>query len=219
MSKSIRIFAKKLYDMKRIALFIAMALCALSLQAQHLEFKGHQITGKLEDFVRLLEKDGWVLRGKQSKEMLDIYKKKHLYILDGIFLDKDVKVSVSGSITDTVYQVMVSFDCTGSWNLLISNYEFLMNALTLKYGKPTETEWNVDERFKNLEMIALSHEAISVSSLFKVDNGAVFLTIHNCKDDIDRGKISEGNIIISYIDDLGLEARDRAKRNMYLNDL
>lgn len=40
----------------------------MCLHAQHLEFKGHSINGKLENFVALLERDGFVVIGKSDKE-------------------------------------------------------------------------------------------------------------------------------------------------------
>lgn len=194
-----RIFADEFLKhttMKKLMLFVLLAVGSLATQAQHLEFKGHPITGKLADFVALLEKDGFKTYGTSlcknaadKKKLQDNRKnmlQKHLYVMEGAFLDKAVEITIGASQSDTVYMVFVDFDdCVEEWNIIVRSFSRVESLLSEKYGEPYSKK--TGSEFSNaLKFLALSQDKMVYMSMFELNTGSVLLAIVPCKNDYRR---------------------------------
>ena len=136
--------------MKKIALYVAMALCTLSLQAQHLEFKGHPITGKLADFVKLLEKDGFV---KQYQ------KDNNVYMLGKYVIQDSCIVCVSSlQDTDLVHSVLVYFPENPSFDDLLNQFLDMRSAVKGKYGMYMMNKYTMDHFGTNEQQLKAVNE-------------------------------------------------------------
>ena len=98
--------------MKRISiLLLFLTVFGVSLSAQHLSLKGHQITGNVESFISSLIKDGfWQDPSNQG-------------LLYGTYCNIPATFTfVSSSVTNTVYQVEVSITQTVKEELEFKKY-------------------------------------------------------------------------------------------------
>lgn len=125
--------------MKKWIFVFFILLCVNQLWSQeHLTFKGVEINGSTEDFIRQMEKKGfYVLKDFDSRVVLKgTFSGRPNCILHINTLEKE----------DVVSSVQVLFEREVTWFALSNNYDTLKNMLTEKYGQPVE----VIEQFVNL---------------------------------------------------------------------
>ena len=110
--------------MKKLLLTICSSLfCVLSYaQTEHLTFKGLPIDGSKQEFVKELQRQGYVYVDDD--------------ILSGTFIGRDSYVFIYDTpITNTVWQVGVLFKSTyDTWSLIKRIYDDLVDVYTKKYG-------------------------------------------------------------------------------------
>lgn len=126
-------------NMKRLILIVAILFSGHLLRAQeHLTFKGVEINGSTENFIRQMENKGFsILKNRDSRA-----------VLKGTFSGKPNCLLLISTMEkeDVVSSVQVLFERELTWSALSNNYDTLKNMLTEKYGQPVE----VKEHFVNL---------------------------------------------------------------------
>ena len=112
------------------ALSIIIACCvAISCFAQeHLSFKGIPITGSMTEFCKKLSQKGFTKIGSRG----------NINMFSGNFTGRNSTVGV-GATDDgkSVYSVVVLFDASDEWNVLVNTYDYYKEIYTRKYGKPS----------------------------------------------------------------------------------
>lgn len=176
--------------MKKSILTIAGLFIALTSMAQeHLSFKGVPIKGSMESFCKKLEDKGFTELGNDGNTTL----------FTGDFTGRDATVGViSDDDGENVYSVVVLFDPSGEWNVLINTYKYYKDLYTRKYGKAKKTvERNreVEMDGSNTALMAEVHQGrVTWGSLWEVTGGEIELSIEK------TSGVYEGAVVIRYRD-------------------
>lgn len=168
----------------------------------HLEFKGIPINGKLDEFVKKLEAQGY-----KMTESLD-----NIIMMEGQFTGKDATILIiSTKKSKTVWKVVVKFSEQSSWSSLKSDYFYYKEMFVKKYGSPTKKY----EFFSNpyyegdgYELSALRSEKCHYISAFETKSGVVYLEISKYK-----------KIEISYEDESNSNIMNREKEESVIDDI
>ena len=158
---------------KGLILIVVVLLSGTPLWAQeHLTFKGVEINGSTENFIRQMENRGFsMLKNKDSRA-----------VLKGTFSGKPNCILLINTMEqeDVVSSVRVLFERELTWAALSNNYDTLKGMLTEKYGQPME----VKEHFVNLysdedflRITRLMANDCQWRSTFETGNGQIVLSI------------------------------------------
>ena len=117
--------------MRKIFLFLLIAVATLANAECFSKFKGLEIKGNVDAFGAQLVKQGYKFEEKTP----------FLYMYSGKFSGEEVALWVHCTVkTHTVYAVHVLFDDKDMRELVNSRYNNLRDLLTQKYGEPAEKD-------------------------------------------------------------------------------
>lgn len=152
--------------MKKILLSIICVMAAVFAQAEgHMMFKGIEIDGDLESFVKQLEGQGFT----QLSAGEDYCK------MTGTFTAENVQILVNATHqSNIVYSVMVVYSPISPWPSQEQHYRKLVESLKNKYGKPSLEIWDVDE---HLPEHYIREEKSTVRTHFECGNGLITIGI------------------------------------------
>lgn len=187
---------------KRISLIIAM-LCAITCMAEeHLKFKGIPIEGSMKSFCQKLANKGFTKIGSDS----------NLTLFTGDFTGRDATIGVkSDDDGENVYSVIVLFESSKEWKVLVSTYNYYKDLYTRKYGEPKiSKEINTASNTNNaLLMIELEERNAIWGSIWEVPGGEIEISIEKTED------VLRGAVSIRYRD----TQNEEAKIQKYLEDI
>lgn len=181
--------------MKR-ALSIIIACCvAISCFAQeHLSFKGIPITGSMTEFCKKLSQKGFTKIGSRG----------NINMFSGNFTGRNSTVGV-GATDDgkSVYSVVVLFDASDEWNVLVNTYDYYKEIYTRKYGKPSFCkENNPAHSDSNIAlMLELEQGTVVWGSQWQPTGGIIELSIEK------GDSTCEGIVVIRYRDAQNVEEK------------
>ena len=117
--------------MKKSLFSLVVLFASLTCVAQdHLSFKGIPIAGSMEDFCQKLSNKGFVELGSDGNTTL----------FTGDFTGREATIGVnSDDDGENVYSVVVLFDPSGEWNVLVNTYNYYKDLYTRKYGNDCQT--------------------------------------------------------------------------------
>ena len=174
---------------KSIFVLVALFLGLTSMAQEHLSFKGISIEGSMESFCEKLADKGFTELGNDGNTTL----------FTGDFTGRDATVGViSDDDGENVYSVVVLFEPSGEWNMLVSTYKYYKDLYTRKYGKPQKTvERNrqVELDGSNTGLMAEVHQGrVTWGSLWTVTGGEIEISIEK------TNGFYEGAVVIRYRD-------------------
>ena len=186
--------------MKKLLLTICSLLfCVLSYaQTEHLMFKGLPIDSSKQEFVKELQRQGYVYVDDDK--------------LSGTFIGRDSYVFIYDTpITNTVWQVGVLFKSTyDTWSLIKRIYDDLVDVYTKKYGAPILDQ----KEFKSPWREGDGHELFALRS-----DRCVYRTVFvYIKDGMDIGCVeirmaNDCRIIILYEDSINSDLLTKERAN------
>lgn len=186
---------------KRISLIIAM-LCAITCMAEeHLKFKGIPIEGSMKSFCQKLETKGYEAVVSDANSTL----------FRGDFAGSNATIGVvSDDDGEIVSAVMVMFDGSDEWRVLVNLYDFYKDLYTRKYGEPTKViEENPSRTEYNSELMAKLLDRTAVwGCLWELPAGDIEINIEKADD-------FNGWVTIRYRD----TQNEEAKIQKYLEDI
>lgn len=174
---------------KSIFTLVALFFGLTSMAQEHLSFKGIPIEGSMESFCEKLEDKGFTELGNDGNTTL----------FAGDFTGRDATIGViSDDDGENVYSVVVLFDSSGEWNVLVNTYNYYKDLYTRKYGKAKKTvERNrqVELDGSNTGLMAEVHQGkVAWGSLWVVTGGEIEISIEK------TSGVYEGAVVIRYRD-------------------
>ncbi|MBR5842890.1 MAG: hypothetical protein IKY64_09855 [Bacteroidaceae bacterium] len=176
-----------------IVLFVSFACMA----QEHLSFKGIPLEGSMDAFCKQLSAKGFKTIGNDNNTTL----------FTGDFTGRNATVGViADDEGENVYSVVVLFDASDEWKVLVNTYNYYKDLYTRKYGKPaTVVEKNNATKSVSPSDAAYMLELISGratwGSLWEVTGGEIEITIEKA------GGYSETAVVIRYRDAQNEEAK------------
>lgn len=186
---------------KRISLIIAM-LCAITcMSEEHLKFKGIPIEGSMKSFCQKLE----------SKGYSEVENDANTTLFRGDFAGSNATIGVvSDDEGKNVSAVIVMFDGSEEWRVLVKLYDFYKDLYTRKYGKPAQVvENNPAHSDSNTALMAKVNDRTAVwGCLWELPTGEIEI-------DIEKAGYYTGWVLIRYRD----TQNEEAKIQKYLEDI
>ncbi len=186
---------------KVVVMFVSLFVLIFGVYAQHLKFKGIEITGTLDNVVKELKAMGYELEAIESDAAM----------LSGEFAGEDCDIVVySTPISKQVYTILVSYEEEDSWYSLKADYLKFKRMFREKYNvipKSTEEFHSPYYEGDGYEMQALRMSKCFYFSNFNVENGTIKVVI--LKD----------HVVLAYIDGFGDSLNEREKETNSFNDL
>lgn len=137
----------------------------------HLEFKGIPLTGKLDNFVKKLQEQGFSVENREGASV----------IMSGQFTGKEAEVYVfSTKKTHTVWKVVVFLPKQTSWYTIKSEYQYYVDMFKVKYGDPLHTYAFFSSPYyegDGYEMQAVRLDKCNYFSSFHPQNGVIYIEI------------------------------------------
>jgi len=163
----------------KIKFILLFLFCTTTLTfaqtSEHLIFKGVPIDGTLSEYVSKMEEAGF------NKIEID----DGLAMLQGDFASyKDCIIGVATlDQKDLVSKISIIFPESSKWSTLSSNYYYLKELLTEKYGAPSEIVEKFDTYSEPKDDNAKIHEVrmdrCKYYTSFELENGTIQLSIEN----------------------------------------
>ena len=161
---------------------------------KHLKFKGVPIDGTLNEYVSKMKNSGFTLTGTEDG----------VAMLKGDFAG--YKGCVLGVATlkgkDLVSKITVIFPERETWSFLSSNYYYLKELLTEKYGEPTEIVEKFDTYSEPEDDNSKMHQVVMNNckyyTTYESENGTIQLSIEN-------NGFSSSFVMLSYFDKINSE--------------
>ena len=175
---------------KSIFVLVAFFFGLTSMAQEHLSFKGIPIEGSMESFCEKLADKGFAELGNDGNTTL----------FTGDFTGRDATVGViSDDDGENVYSVVVLFDPSGEWNVLVNTYDYYKDLYTRKYGKPKKKVEKNRELMttspSNTGLMAEVHQGrVTWGSLWTVTGGEIEISIEK------TNGFYEGAVVIRYRD-------------------
>ena len=173
-------------------------------ESEHMTFKGVPIDGTLNDYVNKMKKSGFD----------HIATEDGVAILTGDFAGyKDCTIGVvTLKPRNLVSKITVIFPYINTWSNLASNYYFLQELLTEKYGEPSEVLEKFDTYSKPEDdedrMYAVKMDNCKYYTTYETDKGRIQLTI-------DHESVVSCFVRLSYYDKVnGKILREKAKGDL-----
>lgn len=197
--------------MKIIKKLIAITFCiciwgiSFNLHAQnstHLEFKGVSLNGNLPSFVQKMESKGFsVVRNGDD-----------IVSMEGSFAGKEVTIYIVGSSkTKTVWKVRVVLPKSHSWSSIKSDYKYMKDMYTTKYGVPSDSyEFFSSPYYEGdgYEMQALRNDKCTYFCAFETSGGVIWI-------EMDEGEY----IAINYEDKQNTTKHQSEKDSSVIDDI
>lgn len=187
-------------------LFIIVSTCAQneSETNEHMTFKGVPIDGTLNEFVSKMKNSGF----------------NHVGVENGIGILKGDFAGYKGCIVgvatlkqkDLVSKITVIFPESDTWSSLSSDYFYLKELLTEKYGEPREVVEKFDTRIEprddNSKMHEVGMDRCKYYTTYETEKGSIQLSI-------DHESVMSSYVTLSYFDKInGKIIREKAKRDL-----
>lgn len=156
---------------------------------EHMKFKGVPIDGNLDEYIASMENNAFFL----------VKKEDNIAILQGDFATyKDCEIVISTlKNKDLVSRISVKFPKCENWEHLSSNYYYINELLTEKYGKPAYTSEEFDGLYQptddNAKMSYLSQNKCKFFTKYKLDSGMIQISI-------EKSGYDKGYVLLSYFD-------------------
>ena len=174
--------------MKKAILFLFVLLTAGLMAQQNMTFKGVEIDGPLDKFVKALEAEGFAREGEENG----------VVVMRGDFAGyNDCEIAVISSEEDGyVDAVGVMFHERDEWAIIEEDYKRLKDMLTIKYGRP----YPVIEAFEGrtfddnkIKFGFLTSGRCNWMSVFEMDRGRIELFMQQTSED-------KAAVILKYYD-------------------
>lgn len=162
--------------------------------SQHMKFKGIPIEGSMTEFCRKLKAKGFTSIGQDG----------NVSLFTGDFTGREATVGVTAADDGkNVFAVVVLFDPSGEWSVLVNTYDYYKDLYTRKYGNPAVSdERNPSHLDSNTGlMIQLQEGTVTYYSAWEVDGGDIQLSIEK------SSGMYEGVVTIRYRDSQNVEAK------------
>lgn len=182
--------------MKKILVsFVVLVVSAICAMAQeHLSFKGIPIEGSLTSFCQKLKSKGFTQVGTTDNITLFV----------GDFTGRQASIGV-GATDDgkNVHGVIVIFDSSDEWKILVKTYDYYKGLYTRKYGNPSVSVENNPSKIDSniMFMSKLTQGAVNYASSWEVTGGEIELSIEKAS------TYGEGVVMIKYRDTQNTEIR------------
>ncbi len=181
--------------MRKILATLVLLLSVINIMAQeHLSFKGIPIEGSMTAFCQKLKAKGFTSIGRDNNAT----------IFTGDFTGRKATVGVVASGDGkNVCAVVVCFDPSGEWNILVNIYDYYKDLYTRKYGEPTISKENNPARSdSNISLMGEVHQGtVEYFSAWKVTGGDIQLSIEK------SSGFYEGMVAIRYLDSQNVETK------------
>ncbi|WP_405207204.1 hypothetical protein [Aquimarina sp. LLG6339-5] len=197
--------------MKTILITFFLSLSTFTSFAQdntntekHMEFKGIPIDGALNEYVSKMKKEGFTLVGTESG----------IAMLKGDFAG--YKNCIVGVATlkqkDLVSKITVIFPESDTWSSLSSDYFYLKELLTEKYGEPAEVVEKFNTRSEPRDdrdrMYQVGMDRCKYYTTYETEKGSIQLSI-------DHESVMRSYVTLSYFDKINSKIiREKAKRDL-----
>lgn len=174
--------------MKKVATIIVLALLtSLTIQAQHLSFKGIPLEGTLQAFASKLVGKGFKQVGKQEG----------IVILNGPFAGyQKCEIGLVGNAKGNIFKVVVIFPKHNKWGDVEKDYYQLKELLTQKYGQTSTVIEDLDETDDWMKLYKISESEASFGCEWTVEGGSIELQIS-------KTDYMEAAVFLSYFDQSG----------------
>lgn len=182
--------------MKKVLLsFVVSLLTIVSCMAQkHLTFKGIPIEGSMSSFCQKLVAKGFTkVQGNEKATMFT-----------GDFTGRNATIGVTATDDgQNVFAVVVLFDTSKEWNVLVNTYNYYKGLYTRKYGEPKAfvEENPADLDTNTSKMLQLYQGTVKWGSGWVVEGGEIEITIEKATE------IYEGMVVIRYRDSQNVEQK------------
>lgn len=180
----------------KFLLFVCAVLLSLTTVAQsHLSFKGIPITGSMTSYCTQLKAKGFTQISSDNKSRTFV----------GDFTGRDAYVVVGATDNGkAVHSVVVLFDPSKEWNILVNQYDYYKEIYSRKYGDPsTNVEKNPSYDNSNLsQMYELWQGNVVYTSEWDVEGGSISLSIEKFLDGVNQGLV-----VIRYRDTQNMETK------------
>lgn len=188
------------------ALVIVSVFMGMSGYAQdsvsHLEFKNIPLNGKIDDFVKKLQTQGYSIEKREDAGI----------IMNGQFTGKDAEVMVLNTKkTKTVWKVVIFLPKKTSWYSIKSEYNYYTEMFTKKYGTPSHSfSFFSDPYYEGdgYEMSALRNDKCTFLSSYHTQEGIITVEISKYQ-----------QIKIAYEDNINTKLMDKEKEESVINDI
>lgn len=181
--------------MKRISVTLMLFLVAICVMAQeHLSFKGIPIEGSMTAFCQKLKAKGFTSIGRDN----------NITMFRGDFTGREATIGVKATGDGkNVFAVIVLFDSSEEWNILVSTYDYYKDLYTRKYGRPTfSKEENPANSNSNIALMAeVDKGTVLYGSIWEVTGGDIQLSIEK------SSGVYEGMVMIRYRDSQNVETK------------
>ena len=188
--------------MKKSLLALIVMFFAITCMAdEHLKFKGIPIEGSMKSFCQKLETKGF------SKAVSDA----NSTIFRGDFAGSNATIGVvSDDDGENVSSVIVMFDGSDEWKVLLNTYNYYKDLYTRKYGDPTEViEDNPARSDSNTALMAeVNNRTVVWGCLWELPAGEIDINI-------EKADFYTGWVVIRYRD----FQNEEAKIQKYLEDI
>ena len=169
-----------------------VAICVMA--QEHLSFKGIPIEGNMTAFCQKLKAKGFTSIGRDN----------NITMFRGDFTGREATIGVKATGDGkNVFAVIVLFDSSEEWNILVSTYDYYKDLYTRKYGKPTISKENNPAHLdSNTALMAEVHQGTVVyGSAWEVTGGDIQLSIEK------SSGVYEGMVMIRYRDSQNVETK------------
>ena len=183
--------------MKKSALSLIVLFASIICVAQdHLSFKGLPIEGSMTGFCQKLSDKGFVKLGCEDNTTLFM----------GDFTGREATVGVtSDDDGENVHSVVVYFESSKDWNVLVDTYSYYKNLYARKYGQPKEcieSNRQIESGRSNAGLMAELHLGrVTWSCLWEVAGGEIEMSIEKASG------FYKGLVVLRYRDAQNEEAR------------
>lgn len=178
---------------KSILLIIAMICAITCIAEEHLKFKGIPIEGSMKSFCQKLE----------AKGFLEVESDANSTLFRGDFAGSNATIGVvSDDEGENVFSVIVMFDGSDEWRVLLNTYNYYKDLYTRKYGKPAQVvENNPAGSDNNTALMAKVDDRTAVwACLWELPAGEIEIGI-------EKAGFYTGWVIVRYRDFLNEEAK------------
>lgn len=187
---------------KVISLVLFIIICSTINGQDHLKFKGFEINGKVNNFGKLLEKDGYKFLGGEDG----------FYFYSGEFESyKKSTISIAGTkISSIIWQVLVLLPEFSTWRKTKESYFALKDQFNIKYGLGKSVEY-FKYPYKDgdgSESYAFASENAAFITFWELTNGFVTLEI-----------ATANQVMITYEDALNVKIKVRERATKMINEL
>lgn len=165
-------------------------------------FKGIPIDGKLNDFILLMQKEGFVLSSKED----------NIGIMKGSFIGENCEIYIiSSPLTYTVWKVTAFLPEKTNWYSLKNDYNDIKQKYILKYGEPTNDYHffaSPYEEGDGYEMTAIAMDKCYYRTFWEIPEGSISTGISKYK-----------QISLSYEDKLNVKIKQKEENDQVMNDI